>query len=191
MDETAIKHLQQAITRAREKEYWVQFVDSYEDLAQVYFQTGQLDNAEECLDKAEEVVPDIYKIIAGAGLREIPLEDCSEEYWRQLAKIELLRGHIVFDHEQPNSDGVRRSRLDQALEHYALAADYLERYSGQVRFQTAVEQLYDHFKRRNRADLAYAQSELLPAIAAKYCLNLTHLNDFFKDTLGLALQIAQ
>jgi tetratricopeptide (TPR) repeat protein len=190
-DDMAIQNLQEAIAQAQEKKYWVQYVDSYEDLAQVYFQARHLDKAEECLDRAEEAVPDIYKIKVGAGLQAIPPEDCSEEFWRQMGKIELLRGHLAFDREQTSSSEASRSLLNQTVQHYALAAGYFERYSGQIRFQFAVEQLYDHFKRHNRADLEYAQNELLPAIAAKYHLDLDCLHEFFKDTLGLALQLAR
>lgn len=189
--EMAIKNLQEAIARAQEKKYWVQFVDSYEDLAQVYFQVRHYSKVEECLDKAEEAVPDVYKVKEVAGLQEIPPEDCCEEFWRQMGKIELQRGHLTFDREQSNSEGASRSLLNQAMQHYALAAGYIERYSGQTRFQISVEQLYDHFKHHSRADLEYAQNELLPAIAAQYRLDLNCLHEFFKDTLGLALQLAR
>lgn len=190
-EQLAEHYLNQAITLAQEREYWVQYVDSYEDLAQLYFQALRLDKANECLNSAENAVPDIYKIKEGLGLQDIPIKDCSEEFWRQMGKIEVLRGHLAFDREQPNTDKASRSVLDRAVQHYALAAAYFDGYSGQARLQIAFEQLYDHFKRYNRDDLEYAQNILLPAIAAKYHLNLAHLTEFFRDTLGLALQITK
>ncbi len=81
-------------------------MDCCEDLAQVYFGRGDLGNTEIWLRRGEDTIPPEYKIAEGTGLQPIAIEECVEEFWQLMGKIELLRGHMEYER------GVRRARED-------------------------------------------------------------------------------
>jgi len=158
----------------------VLYVDSCEDLAQVYFQGKDFDNTEAWLNHAADVIPSIYKIEQDPELRDIPVEECIEEFWRKMGKIEMLRGHLIFDRGSDSEGKVPRQVLEQAMPHYVLAVAYFEQYSEHtVQSHTAHEQLYGNFRRCERGDLRYVQDEVLPSIAATYALNVARLRETF------------
>lgn len=190
-EEKAVQYLTEAIGQAEGKNP-VLYVDSCEDLAQVYFQGKDFDNTEFWLNRAADVIPSIYKIEQDSELRDIPVEECIEEFWRQMGKIEMLRGHLIFDRRSDSGGKVPRQVLEQAMRHYVLAVAYFEQYSEHtVQSHTALERLYGNFRRCERGDLRYVQDEVLPSIAVIYALDVAHLRETFEDTLGLALLIAK
>jgi tetratricopeptide (TPR) repeat protein len=183
--------LKEAVERA-EGEYPVLYVDSCEDLARTYFQRKDFSKVEEWLNRAAEAISSVYKIKEGSGVQEIPSEGCVEEFWWQMGKVEMLHGHMVYDRESNSDGGISRQVLAQAMRHYALAAAYFERYSEwAVEMRVTSERLYDNFRRCRRDDLQHLRAEVLPSVASAYHLDASRLQGFFKDTLGLALQIAE
>jgi tetratricopeptide (TPR) repeat protein len=184
----AVQHLTMSIQLAKKTGATISYVDSCEDLAQTYFQRRDFDNAEVWLRRAEEEIPNIYKIEKGRGLRDIPLEERIEEFWQQLGKIELLRGYLVY--EQGVSDGkVSRQVLEQAMPHYVFAAAYFERYSERATgLETTFKQLYRRFKLCKIEDLRHVQRQVLPSLAKTYGLEPLTVGTFFEDTLGLAAE---
>jgi tetratricopeptide (TPR) repeat protein len=191
----AVQHLTTAIRLAEDKNV-IQYVDSCEDLAQTYFQRQDFENTEVWLHSAEEAIPGTYKIEEGVGLRDIPAEGCVEEFWQQIGKIELLRGHLIYDRDEyerklrDSKEKVSRPVLEQTMRHYTFAAAYFERYSERATgLETTFKQLYSRFKRCKIEDLRHVQGQVLPALAKTYALDPSTLGMFFEDTLGLALQI--
>jgi tetratricopeptide (TPR) repeat protein len=174
-----------------EEGHLVMYVDSCEDLAQTYFQRKDYNYAEMWLKRAEDRIPDRYRLQKGEGLPPVPEEECIEEFWQQLGKIELLRGYLVYDIGMSLSDDtVPRQVLEQAMHHFVFAAAYFERYSEQATgLRTTFKQLYDRFKQCKHDDLRYIQEQSLPTIAETYALDPTQLGKFFEDTLGLVLHL--
>lgn len=190
--QNAIEWLEKSVTEAKKRNYPVFCADAYEDLAQVFFQDKNYKYSQTSLQEAEEQIPDIYKLIPGAALHDIPLEECIEEFWQILGKIELLRGYLVYDVGASNEGQASRSILEEALEHFVRAYVYFERYWDQAPgLETTLKQLYARFKKCKYEDLRYMQDELLPQIAQSYSLNPTNLTRFFGDTLGLAVDQAE
>jgi tetratricopeptide (TPR) repeat protein len=187
---TAIRWLEESLRQAEELGSWVQYTDTCEDIAEVYVQQGDFDRAALWLQRAEEKIPDAYKIIEGRGLGDVPLEERVEEYWQILGKVELRRGHMAYDRADAANQGkVTRAALEEAMTHYALAATYFERYSAHaVRLEATHKQVYSRIRRCKLEDLEYIQGTFLPSLKDRYGLDPATLGRFFEETLGLALQ---
>ena len=111
--------------------------------------------------------------------------------WLQMGKVELLRGNLVFD---AATDGgakpASREVLVEAVRHYLLSVAYFELYSDRTRnIQKAFLQMYNRLKGNSYDDLSYLQDIALPAIAAEYKIKMERFGQFYRDTLGLALQL--
>jgi tetratricopeptide (TPR) repeat protein len=183
----AVTWLEKSIQLAKTEKYMVAYVDACEDLAQVFFQHQEYKYSQQWLQEAESQIPDDYKLKPGIEPREIAVEDCVEEFWQILGKIELLRGFLAYDVGLIDEEQISHQVLEQAMEHFVLAYAYFERFSGQAAgLKNTLKQLYTRFKKRKYEDLRYMQDELLPQIAQAYFLDPTKLTRFFEDTLGLA-----
>ncbi len=187
---TALRWLEESLRLAEEVGSWVQYTDTCEDIAEVHVQQGDFDRAELWLRRAEEKIPDAYKIVEGYGLPDVPLAERVEEYWQILGKVELRRGHITYDREDAANQGkVTRPALEEAMKHYAFAATYFERYSAHaVRLEATHKQVYSRIRRCKLEDLEYIQGTFLPSLKDRYGLDPATLGRFFEETLGLALQ---
>jgi len=189
----AVQHLEESLRLAEQQQSLVQYADACEDLAQTYIARGDYAATQLWLNRAEERIPLPYKITSGRGLQPIPTEECVEEFWQMMGKIELLRGHLAYDQEAGQAQGkVTRTTLEQAMRHYAFAAAYFERFSGQaVRLEATHKQVYNRVKRCRIEDLRYIQDEFLQSLRETYKLDPSALGQFFEETLGLALQLPQ
>jgi tetratricopeptide (TPR) repeat protein len=190
------RHLEKGCELAEKMGAPVLYVDSCEDLAQTYFQRGDFDNTEIWLRHAQERIPESYLIKKGSGLQEIAVEERVEEFWHQMGKIELLRGHLVYDRDEEarkaksSKEKVSRAVLEEAIQHYVFAAAYFERFSPRAAgLETTLKQIYSRFKRCKIEDLRHMQTEVIPNLAKTYALDPSTLGRFFENTLGLALQL--
>jgi len=187
----AVQHLTTCIQEAEKHDFPVMYVDACEDLAQTFFQRQDYDYTELWLQRAEERIPDQYRVKKGVGIRQIPAEECVEEYWQLMGRIELLRGYLAYELGQGNG-GSKASRpvLEEAMQHFVFAAAYFERYSPRsLGLETVFKQLYDRFKQCRYDDLKHIQDVLLPEIQETYALDPTLVGRFIEDTLGLILEI--
>lgn len=188
-DRRAVQYLWTAVKLAEGKNA-VLYVDSCEDLAQTYFQGQQFGYAKLWLQRAERAVPGIYRIKAGSGLRNVPVEECVEGFWYQMGKIEMLRGHLAFDCGLSNHNGIgSREVLGQATQHYAFAIAYFKQYSERtIELRTIFQQIHSRFKNCKSDDIRYVQDEVLPTIAETDALDPSDLCEFLEDALSLALE---
>jgi tetratricopeptide (TPR) repeat protein len=185
----AVKNLETSAKQAK-GEYPVLYVDVCEDLAQVFYQQQEYTDAHRWLQNAESQIPDCYKSKPGTEPCDVPPEECVEEFWLMLGKIGLLRGYLAYDTGLGRDGKVSRQGLEKAIEHFALAYTYFERYSARATgLETTLKQLYNRFKKCKYGDLRHIQDDVLPQIAKDYSLNPSKLAHFFEDTLGLALQM--
>ena len=186
----AIEHLGRSIELAKDLELGVWYVNSCEDLAQIYSLRHDYDNTRTWLQRAEEGVPDDYRLREDGAETEIPEEKRIEAFWLQMGKIELLRGNLAFDVGTNGGAGpVTRQVLREAAEHYLLSAAYFVKFSERTAgLRTTLRQMYDRFKHCTFAELQYLREEALPAIADKYGIDVSHLGGFFEDTLGLTIE---
>jgi len=182
----AIRYLERSIMLAGEHQVPMWYVDSCEDLAQIYFLRHDYDNTSDWLKRAEKAVPEDYKLREDRVRKEIPEEECVEAYWLQLGKIELLHGNLAFD---VGTDGGAKPAtlavLEEAARHYLLSIAYFERFSAEaVGLSTTFKQIYDGFKYCKSDELQYLREQVLPSIANKYAIDKSRFEKFFEDTLG-------
>jgi hypothetical protein len=183
----AVQYLTKCTDLAKEKGYLTMYVDACEDQARTFLQRQDYDYADLWLRRAEESVPDQYKIKEGIGMSDVDFEECVEEFWQLMGKIELLRGYLVYEVGLSRGDGkVSRSILEEAMRHFAFAIAYFENYSEQAAgLETTLKQLHDLFKTCEYEDLRHMRDELLPALEGTYALDPARVNKFFEDTFGL------
>ncbi|MEW5872796.1 MAG: tetratricopeptide repeat protein [Chloroflexota bacterium] len=187
--ESAIENLNRAIALAKSRKHPELYMDSFEDLAQVYFHSLDLQETEHVLDGAEEIILEEYKIQKDQGWLDDPTGKCGEEFWWQMGKIEILRGHLVFQQEVQHEEKISRTVLEHAIQHYAIASAYFKRCSLKAPGLRAIfEQLYGYFKLCRREDLRYAQNHILPAIAQSDKFDRAGFAELFDEILALAIQ---
>jgi tetratricopeptide (TPR) repeat protein len=131
-NDIAVQHLRKAIKLAEKENFMLLCVDSCEDLARTYLQNGKFDAAERWLQYAGSIIPDNYKSRESSGLRDIPIEECIEEFWYQMGKIELSRGHLAFKRGTSDNGGVPHEVLKQATQHRASAIAYFDHHKKQT-----------------------------------------------------------
>jgi len=182
----AIRYLEQSVESAEEHQVPMWFVDSCEDLAQVYFLRHDYDNTRAWLERAETSVPEDYMLREHGAKREISEEQCVEAFWLQMGKIELLHGNLVFDiGTEGGAKPATLKVLEEAAEHYLLAIAYFERFSAEaVGLSATFKHIYDGFKYCTFDELQYLREKTLPSIANKYAIDKSRLERFFEDTLG-------
>jgi tetratricopeptide (TPR) repeat protein len=186
----AVRHLERSVELAMEHKLPVWYVDSCEDLAQVYFFRRDYDNTGLWLQRAEEGVPEDYKLREGEMEIEIPEEECVEAFWQEMGKIELLSGNLAFD---VGTDGGAKPAtwevLEEAARHYLLSAAYFEKFSERAfGLRATFRQMYDRFKYCSFDELQYLRGRALPAVADRYAIDMSRLRSFFEDTIGLAIE---
>jgi len=186
----AIDDLKSAMKLAEKHKLEMWYVDSCEDLAQIYFLQGDFDNTKFWLQRAEEAVPENYKIKEGGLAAKVPEEEWVEAFWLQMGKVELLRGSLEFDlGTDRSSRPATHEVLRNTAQHYMLSAAYFEKYSERaVGLGDAFKQMYDRFKLSTLNDLEYLREKALPTLARQYAIDLSRLGSFFEDTLGLAVE---
>lgn len=183
----AVHYLTECTELARKRGFPTMYVDACEDQALTFLQRQDYGYADLWLRRAEELVPDQYKLKEGVGMPDVPAEDCVEEFWQLMGKIELRRGYLIWEVGRSSGDGiVSRSTLEEAMRHFAFAIAYFENYSEQAAgLETTLRQLHDLFKTCKYEDLRHIEDELLPALEVTYKLDPARINKFFEDTFGL------
>jgi len=147
--DNAVDYYSQAITNARKYDYFIEELDSRQDLAVLYARAHQYQQASRELDTTENMIPSAYKIKPGSGLDELPEADAVDAYYKLMGQIELLRGAMIFD----QMDGQKASMEEvlRATEHYVLGIAYYYRFSG-IYFNTYVSAVDRISRRLERCD---------------------------------------
>lgn len=187
----AHRRLTGCIELAQELGLAVWYVDSCEDLAQVYFIRADYASTEAWLQRVRESVPDGYKVRKGQPLATIPERERVEAFWLQMGKVELLNGSLAFDKGmEGGSKPASHDVLEQTVRHYILSVVYFGQYSArETGHQATFRQMDDRLNRCSPEGLKYLQEEALPAIAGDYGIDLSRPGRLFEDTIGLALQL--
>ena len=181
----ALEHFEKAIKEA--KVGWpVDRADAHEDMADVFALQGQLDRAEECLRKAEALVPTEYRLVEGQGFKHV--SEPVESFWQIMGKIHLARGHNISHPIRGLEEYLteeQESVLLDAVEQYALAIAYFLKYSTHVRLhREAFRAVYERLKRYRLERLERAEKRVL-AIANRFKVDLSPLVADIDEMLGL------
>lgn len=151
----AENYLQSALslTRAREDSQHLT-ADVLQDLAVLYRKAERLDKAQTMQDEASSCIPELYKLQKGIGF--IDIEQPISSYWAILGKIHLLRGVMIFDNEQTQTDtrisGKRKDTLiREGMNHFVFAIAYFQqctitRDSANPKMKQTKEAIYGRLK---------------------------------------------
>lgn len=108
--------------------------NTLQDLAEVFFFSGDREVAQERLREVEELIGPEHQIIPG---EHVPEEELPHEYFAPLGKVEMTRGQMAF----------AQGQLEKGLRHFVLAYAYFVRFSPEaVEKDTLVEYLYNHLR---------------------------------------------
>jgi len=200
----AIKYLEKSVSLAKKHGWQPQWLDSLDDLAQVYADLGNLPKAREYLDEILASIPDEYKLPCDgseesevAGFQEI--SEPVEEYWLALGKLHLqkaiwafrrtgredfkpLEALIPFDEcEGLDTDAL----LQKAARHYALAFAYFTKYSPKhPRNKVTSKSFYRRISPLKRERLERIR-EIIEGVHNEYGVDLTDLVEVVDDVLGM------
>ncbi len=183
----AVKIFEETLKLAKEKDLTVWYVDTCEDLAQVYLLRHDYKNVTDCLAQADRAIPVIYKIKDG-NFTSIAEQDCVEIFWLMLGKIELMRGDLVFDQAiQSSAKSVSHNTLRELLRYYLLSVTYFHQYSNwSLGAHSTFRHLYDRIKLIGFDDRRYLQEEI-PNIAKELKVDYQRFANFYGGAFGLTI----
>lgn len=109
----------------------VHYVSACIEMARHHLQTRGFDQVPAWLQRAEDAIPQTYRLRAGGTADDDPGGEPVDEYWRQAGEIEMIRGHLAFD--RATRDGACdsfREAASQAILCYAWAFDQWHQFQG-------------------------------------------------------------
>jgi len=109
----------------------VHHVSACIEMARHHLQTRGMDQVEPWLQRAEEAIPQTYRLRAGGTADDDPDGEPVDEFWRQAGEIEMIRGHLAFD--RATRDGACdsfREAASQAIPCYAWAFAQWHQFQG-------------------------------------------------------------
>ncbi len=125
--EQAIQYHLEAYEVAQKHGLQFQQADTCDDLAQVFADQGNMDQANEWLNKGLDLVPAQYAIEPSVGVQEIT--EIGDFYWLILGKANLQQGIWLLKSVANNSNNTDPfDELEQGIKYFALATTYFSQY---------------------------------------------------------------
>jgi hypothetical protein len=183
----AVNILKETIELAKNNLVW--YIDTCEDLAEVYVLRSEYDLAEHWLDLAEEKIPEVYKLQKGK-LNENQDFDRIELLWEMLGKIEKARGDMLFDQETQSRINPERDIIKKVLGHYMLSTTYFDLFSERSPgLKQTFQHIYNQIKRLSYDEQQYLAQTGLREIAEEIHIDLRRFKDFYEGTIGLIVTL--
>jgi len=180
--EEGVSYYRDAIRTARENNYFVEELDSKQDLAVLYARAKKHKEALEQLKEIRNFIPRDYQIQPGKRLKNFPEVDVTDAYYKLMGQVEMLAGAIVFDKAQA-APIPPKELVEEAMEHYVLAVAYYSRYSN-VSSNTYVmttERIYKRLHDIKRDVIAEIKQNDLPNWIKKYAIPAKWVSPLFND----------
>ncbi|MFN3763666.1 MAG: hypothetical protein ACK4WK_10780, partial [Anaerolineae bacterium] len=182
-----------AIETARRHGYFVEELDSLQDLAVMLTRAGEYGEAERLLAEIRSKIPEDYHIRPDIGLANVPESARVDAYYKLMGQVELLAGAIAFERGRLEAQkrGVSeeippREAFREAARLYLLAVYYFHTYSGEA---FAHRLTYTRIYRRFRVcppDLVQEITQkYLPEWIQEYRLPEELARGLFLDVFGL------
>ncbi|MEM3646842.1 MAG: tetratricopeptide repeat protein [Thermofilum sp.] len=170
--------LRRAAEIARAQKVVGRQIDALVNLAWLHYYILEEDQALAELEKAQKLIPAEF-YITNRGRPHINRGEAIVPALMQLGKIELLRGQICFNEYQHRDD---LSRLEQAIEHYALSLEYDFLASDQIfrDMRRGMDRIYERLSSlppQTQSTL----DKIVANVEAKYKLGASHLRRFLKE----------
>jgi tetratricopeptide (TPR) repeat protein len=176
-----VDYYNQAVINSRKYDYFVDELDSRQDLAVLYSRAHEYENASSELDIADNLIPSTYKIKPGSGLDELPEADTVDAFYKLMGQIELLRGAMIFD--QMKGQTAPMEEALRATEHYVLGVAYYYRFSGisSNTYVSAVDRIYRRLEQCDRSVNVAIKNIHLKEWIAKYRIPAAWVQPLFDE----------
>jgi len=177
-----VSYYSDAIKIGRENNYFVEELDSKQDLAVLYVRAKEYEKALEQLEQIRGSIPPEYQIQLGKGLENFPEADMIDAYYKLMGQVEMLAGAIVFDKIQ-TAPSPSKDMVVEAMEHYVLAVAYYSCYSN-VSSNTYVmttERIYKRLHDIKKDVIAEIKRNDLPNWIKKYGIPAEWVAPLFND----------
>lgn len=181
--EDGISFYNDAITTAHTNNYFVEELDSKQDLAVLYLRAKQHANALGQLQQIREFIPAGYQFQPNKGLEIFPEADITDAYYKIMGQVEMLAGAIVFDQVQAGQSSPAQEIVFAAMEHYALGVAYYARYSNvsSNTYIMATERIYKRLHDIERDVVSDIKHNQLPLWIQKYNIPAESVAPLFND----------
>ncbi len=180
----SVNYQTQAYEVAKQHELEFAISDSCDDLAQVWADRGDFEEAHLWLERAQAPVPSEYEIVKGQGFPEVT--DPWTGYWLVLGKAHLQRGIWAFRGGEWTelASLTDDERLEYGMREFALSVAYFQRYWPR---SYAMGRTLRSFTRyvRDAGVLADRARETVRQVAEEYQVNLDILIETINDILGI------
>lgn len=196
--ERSVEYQNRALTTARSRGLEFQIADSLDDLAQAYgdqsfllFEMGRQDaakesraNAETCLNQAEQMIPQGFKLTPGEGFVAAP--EPGEAYWLSLGKAHLWRGIWAFRDLEHGTvpDRQREHVLQRATWHLIVAVAYFQRYWPASYLLERTLKYFSGFLQAQHVSAEWAHEQVV-IVTDEFQLDLKVLEETIDDMLGI------
>jgi tetratricopeptide (TPR) repeat protein len=181
--EEGVSYYSDAIRIARENNYFVEELDSKQDLAVLYTRAKKHKEAFEQLKQIRDFIPRDYQIQSGKGLENFPEADVIDAYYKLMGQVEMLAAAIIFNKAQADDLTPSKIAVVDAMEHYVLAVAYYFRYSGisSNTYVMTTERIYKRLHDINRDIISEIKQTHLPSWIKKYNIPTEWVTPLFID----------
>ena len=161
----AMACLGEAVDLARDR-HPVHFVSACIEMARHHLQTRGFDQVAAWLKRAEEVIPQTYRLRAGGTADDDPDGEPVDEFWRQAGEIEMIQGHLAFD--RVTRDGACdsfREAASRAIPCYAWAFAQWHRFQGStLEHRGRGGEIVARLRLGSMDDLEYVRETIFPQV---------------------------
>jgi tetratricopeptide (TPR) repeat protein len=185
-------NLRATIDLAEQHGYYVEQLDSVQDLAVLLTRAKRYDEAERLLEEIRLKIPQSHQIQEGVGLPDLNEAERVDAYYKLMGQVELLQGAIEFERRwtvSQGEEGLRelqsKRQLLATMRHYVLSVSYFRQYAEEP---FAHRLTYSRIHRRFRdcsPDLIRELAQLLPTWIKQYGLSSEPVHGLFEDVFGL------
>ncbi len=182
-----------AIEIARQHGYYVEELDSLQDLAVLLNRAGKYAEAERCLEEIRTRVPDEYEIQPGVGFPPVCGPECVDVYYKLMGQVEMLAGAMAYDRasleaQKQGGPGAlpAKEAFQEAARLYLLAASYFNRYAGEDFVHRLIySRIYIRFHSCPQEVAEELTKTHFPAWTKAYHLSPELVRSLFQEVLGL------
>jgi len=175
----------QAIENARKYDYFVDELDSMQDLAVLYARAQNYEEASSELEVVDKLILPTYKIKPGSGLAKIPEPDTVDAFYKIMGQVELLKAAMIFD--QMNGHETSVKGVLEATEHYVLGIAYYYRFStvSSNTYVAAVDRIYRRLSRCDKTLVAEIKNVHLKKWIRKYKIPAEWVRPLFDEVFEM------
>ena len=182
--EDSKSYFSDAIKEAENNNYFVEKLDTKQDLAVLYVRAQKYNEAMLELKEILKDVPPSHQFNLEHGLDELDEEGTTDAYYKLMGQVEMLVGAITFDRAKSQTNlGLPKEIVLEAIEHYVLAVAYYYRYSGisPNTYVMTTDRIYRRLSQCDSDVIAEIKKNHFPAWIKKYKIPSEWVTPLFNE----------